>query len=128
MKVRLGQAPESSVHELVKHQDNSTAIFNELKSNNGKKSYQRQKWKSAFRGPPQRLVTSLKVGGIQGSESAKHCFVRSFEGHQDAVLSMACCSINNTTVIASASAGNYLQHYCFTFRLTFINMEYMLLF
>ncbi|KAH7716959.1 WD-repeat protein 37 [Aphelenchoides avenae] len=69
----------------------------------GKKPQMRQKWKTAFRGPPGRLVTSLKVGAGADS-SSKHCFVRHFDGHQDGVWHVSTHALPSLKLIASASA------------------------
>ncbi|CAD5214686.1 unnamed protein product [Bursaphelenchus okinawaensis] len=110
LKVRLGQAPESSLNDLIKSPDTSASIFSEIKAS--QKKHRQQKWKTAFRRPPQRFVPSLKVGSSQNSESSKHAFVRSFEGHQDAVLSLATATYNGHSVVASASADQSARIFC----------------
>ncbi|CAD5220703.1 unnamed protein product [Bursaphelenchus xylophilus] len=110
LKIRLGQAPENSLNDFIKSPDTSTSIFNEIKA--AQKKYRQQKWKSAFRRPPQRFVPSLKVGSGQNSDSSKHSFVRSFEGHQDAVLALATSSFNGHALVASASADQSARIFC----------------
>ena len=67
----------------------------------------RNKWKTAFRGPPGRLVTSLKVGA-GNTELSKARYMRNFTGHTDAVWDLATISNSVINAVASASAGAYL--------------------
>ncbi|KAI6192463.1 WD repeat-containing protein 37 [Aphelenchoides fujianensis] len=116
LKLRLGQNPELPLGETFKFNDNSSLIFNELNQKlSGKKTYlqQRQKWKSALRGPPGRLVTSLKSG--TSVDSSKSRRVRSFGGHLDAVFHLAACSFygpNGRTVFGTASADQTARIFC----------------
>lgn len=63
----------------------------------------RHKWKSAFRGPSGRIVTSLKVAS-GNMELSKARYTRNFTGHTDAVWDVASVSVSNVKLIASASA------------------------
>lgn len=63
----------------------------------------RHKWKSAFRAPSGRIVTSLKVAS-GNTELSKARYTRNFTGHTDAVWDVASVSFSNVKLIASASA------------------------
>lgn len=62
-----------------------------------------QKWKTALRGPPGRLVTSLKVG--TNMDNSKHRYVQNFKGHIDGIWHVTTAQISSCQILASASAG-----------------------
>jgi WD40 repeat protein len=82
---------------------NSSEYMRDLAKGIKKQNQMRNKWKTAFRGPPGRLVTSLKVG-TGNTELSKARYMRNFIGHTDAVWDLATISNSSINAIASASA------------------------
>jgi len=82
---------------------NLTDEMRELSKTSKKATAMRHKWKSAFRAPSGRIVTSLKVAS-GNTELSKARYTRNFTGHTDAVWDVASVSFSNVKLIASASA------------------------
>lgn len=64
----------------------------------------RQKWKSAFRNPSGKIVTTLKSAS-GNTEISKARYTKNFVGHVDAVWDVASITSGNLKIVASASTG-----------------------